>query len=334
MKKITLVSTLLLATSCAISIDDWVDEGNYTHYESSEPAGDETSLEAFIDFGVGELAIQAGDTSQLYQLDAKYNQDAFEPQLDLSREGDVARLRFELSGGGKLSKRIGQNRLDLRLNPDVPLRLTARTGVTETEIDLSGLAVEGLDLQAGVGETTVSMLSANRTGCGSVKVENGVGALNLTGLGNLNFEAFRFTGGVGAAILDFSGDWEREGSVSIQVGVGGVEVLLPRDLGVELRVSKSFLSGINVTGFRKQDEVYYSDNLEQSSCHGTNSPAFPCNEKYGAGRRGYGNSCQYNGQDQIIFNVPFTATRGSQQGDKKYAAGNEDKTDHCVSQAD
>lgn len=264
MKQTILLAIMLAFSACTVSIDDWVEEGNYVHFDSSDRSGDETLLDASVDLSVGELTIQAGTSAELYQMDVRYNEDAFEPELDLSREGGVARLRFELKGGqGKLTRKIGQNRLDLRLNPDTPLRLSARTGVTGTEIDLSGMTVEALDLEADVGETSISMLSPNRASCGDVKIKNGVGSLKFTGLGNLNFERFSFENGVGAAILDFSGSWESEGRVHIQVGVGGVEVLLPRDLGAELRVSKSFLSGVNVSGFHKQGDIYLSDNLDQ-----------------------------------------------------------------------
>jgi hypothetical protein len=264
MKQTILLATVLASSACVVSIDDWMEEGNYVHFESADPSGDETLLDASVDLSVGELTIQAGNPAELYQMDVRYNENAFKPELDLSREGSIARLRFELKGGqGKLARKIGQNRLDLRLNPDTPLHLSAKTGVTGTEIDLSGMTVEAFDLEADVGETSISILSANRTSCGDVKIKNGVGSLKFTGLGNLNFQRFDFENGVGAAVLDFSGNWDKEGRVHIQVGVGGVEVLLPRDLGAELRVSKSFLSGIDVTGFHKQGDVYLSDNLDQ-----------------------------------------------------------------------
>jgi len=65
--------------------------------------------------------------------------------------------------------------------------------------------------------------------------------------------------------LIFSGEWETPGQVEIKVGIGGVEIKLPRDLGVELKVRKSFLSGIDMKGFRKTGGSYVSENFDQAT---------------------------------------------------------------------
>ena len=92
---------------------------------------------------------------------------------------------------------------------------------------------------------------------------SGVGAMELIGIGNLSFREFEFQGGVGGSKLDFSGDWSELGDVEIEVGVGGVEILVPRNIGVEVRVSKGFFSEFSMPGFDKQGDTYYSDNIEQ-----------------------------------------------------------------------
>ena len=201
--------------------------------------------------------------ADLYEVDLYYNEAAFEPRIKLSRQREVARFDFELSGEGKWTRKIGKTRASFRFSPEKILRLEARTGVGESQIDLSGMKIEALDVEAGVGETRLSMLTPNEISCDLVSIENGVGALHATGLGNLGFRRLFFRGGVGAAVLDLSGSWKQEAEVEIDVGVGGVEIRLPRNLGAEVKMSKSFLSGIDLSGFRKEGNTYFSDNMDR-----------------------------------------------------------------------
>ena len=86
--------------------------------------------------------------------------------------------------------------------------------------------------------------------------------MEAVGLGNLNFRELEFEGGVGGADLDFTGQWKQDAQVRIQVGVGGVSVRMPRDLGVEVDAEKNFLSGIHLDGFVKRNYHYYSENYD------------------------------------------------------------------------
>lgn len=263
MKRLLVPSLALLCCSCVAVFEDWGEAPRYTTFESSEDVKGETSIDANIELNIGSLEIQAGPDNAAYGLEVYYNEAAFSPKVDFQRDGNAARLRFELSGEGKFARRVGKTRVNLKLNPDTPLRLDAKTGVGQSDIDLSGMKVEEVRLETGVGETNLAMLTANRADCRRLDVRSGVGELEVKGLGNFGFNAMVFEGGVGSATLDFSGEWERTGDVEIRVGVGGVEILLPRSMGAELRSTKSFLSGIDLTEFTKDGDVYRSNNLNR-----------------------------------------------------------------------
>ncbi|HSR68599.1 MAG TPA: LiaF domain-containing protein [Acidobacteriota bacterium] len=256
-QKLTLASLLLLTASC-IQIGDF-GKVTYADMKSSEPSQGETRLQAEVDMSVGELMIQPGENDFTYKLDARYNKEAYEPKVSMSRDGDTAKLKVTLEKTSSGTAR-GKNELDLRLNPQAVLALTTKAGVGEARIDLSDMKVEELRLASGVGATRLTMLTANPVRCKSFKIEAGVGALEATGLGNLNFESMRFEGGVGGAELDFSGAWENPGEIEIEVGVGGVEIRIPRDVGVRLRASESFLSGLDLNDFQKEGGGRYRSN--------------------------------------------------------------------------
>lgn len=254
---------LLPMASCLSIVGQFDEPGRFKTFESRENAQGEESLEVRLDLKVGILEIQPGDRVETYNLSAYYNEAAFEPKVDFQREGGKARLDFEMSGEGKSARRIRKTRVNLKLNPAVPISLETRTGVGETEIDLSGMQIAELRLHSGVGETSLAMLSPNPTRCQNLEIHSGVGALDVKGLGNFGFERMLFEGGVGGSQLDFSGNWDRVGQVDLRVGVGGLEIHLPRDVGAEIHSTHSFLSDLDLSDFRKEGNVYYSNNLER-----------------------------------------------------------------------
>lgn len=240
-------------------------EGQTTSLHKSVPVAGEELLEVDIDVPIGKLEIEAGTSTELYEFDLDYNERAFTPEVNFQKRGTTGVFTFRMSGEGKHVRRMGKNRLNLRLNPDVPIVLRTKNGVGESEIDLGGLQIRELSLENGVGETNISMLTPNKISCDRVDIQNGVGALKMMGLGNLACKQLRFQGGVGGSELDFSGDWREEGDISIEVGVGGVELRVPRSIGAEVTANKSFMSGVDLPEFEKRGDTYVSYNVDRAS---------------------------------------------------------------------
>jgi hypothetical protein len=150
------------------------------------------------------------------------------------------------------------------LNQSVPVRLNVNTGVGDARLNLSGLKISGLQVEAGVGASKISAYEPNTVACSKIRIKNGVGSMDAVGLGNLNFRDFEFEGGIGGASLDFTGDWKEGADIRIQVGVGGVTMKMPRELGIRVEAEKHFLSGLHLDGFAKRDASYYSENYDKS----------------------------------------------------------------------
>jgi hypothetical protein len=156
-------------------------------------------------------------------------------------------------------------RIRLGLGTGVALQLSTKTGVGKNDLDLTGLRLQSLQLETGVGETRLGILAPNPERCRTVSVNTGLGAFKTTGLGELGFERFTFRGGIGGTELDFSGTWERPGEVDIALGIGGASISLPRDLGVELSADKNFLTGFTIKGFESVGGRYRSANLDRTT---------------------------------------------------------------------
>ncbi|MGW8179252.1 MAG: hypothetical protein ACWGQW_10900 [bacterium] len=260
-----LVLITVSASSCVVSLDGLGGEANFVDFSQSEPAGNEELMRARVELKVGQIEIEPGTPSNSYDLELHYNELAFDPMIEFAREDGVAHLAIGLDGEGKSFRGFGENKLFLRLSPNIPLDLETNNGIGECNLNLTGMKIRSLILESGVGETTLTMLEPNPISCETLQISSGVGELELVGLGNLSFEELDFQGGVGGASLDFSGSWDTIGEVEIKVGVGGISLLLPRDIGAEIRASKTFMSNIELPNFTKKGNTYYSDNLDRVS---------------------------------------------------------------------
>ena len=138
-------------------------------------------------------------------------------------------------------------------------------GVGDARLSLTGMKISRIEFESGVGGAKISAYEPNTIPCEYVRLKNGVGGFDATGLGNLNFKEFEFEGGVGGANLDFSGDWKQNADIRIQVGVGGVTVRMPREIGVRVEAEKHFLSGLHLDGFDQKDSYYYSRNYNSAT---------------------------------------------------------------------
>ncbi len=234
----------------------------------SQPLGKEKSLSAEIRFDIGSLEVAGEKSPSLYSLDLEYDKASYQPEVrfDPANSGGEGRLSFKLSSIKKMGLRAERhgNRLRLNFSDGVPLKLDVNTGVGDARFALTGMRIERLELQAGVGGSKITTYEPNPVSCEYIRIKNGVGSMDAVGLGNLNFRDFEFEGGVGGANLDFTGAWKRDADIKIQVGVGGVNLRMPRELGVKVEAEKHFLSGLHLDGFEKRESYYYSENYEKA----------------------------------------------------------------------
>lgn len=234
----------------------------------SQPLAKEKSLDAEIRFAVGSLEVAAESPTKLYSVDLEYDKANFQPEVRYEplAAGDSGRLVVKLEGNNKIGFRneADRNRLRLGLSDSVPINLSVNNGVGRARLSLSRLQVARLELETGVGGTKITSYEPNPIACERIRIHSGVGGVDAVGLGNLNFRELEFEGGVGGADLDLTGQWKRDAEIRIQVGVGGVSLRMPRDLGVEVQAEKHFLSGFRLDGFVKRDNRYYSENYDKA----------------------------------------------------------------------
>ncbi len=237
----------------------------------TQPLGKEKALDSNIRFDVGSLEI-AGEarTALLYSLDLEYDKSSYEPDIDYDPAAageEKGRFSFSLQSTHRagIRKERHANRLRLKFSDSIPVNFDITTGVGDARLALSGLRISGINFESGVGAAKMSAYEPNPVPCERIRIKNGIGRIEAIGLGNLNFRELEFEGGVGGANLDFTGAWKQDAHISIQVGVGGVSMSMPREIGVRVDAEKHILSGLHLDGFNQGDSYYYSKNYDNSA---------------------------------------------------------------------
>jgi hypothetical protein len=223
----------------------------------SRPVGSAQELSVDLKYDVGQLEISRGSEDHLFSFDLSYDRRRYEPKFTFN-EGEHSSMHLNLNSQGGIGPGGDrQNDLTLRLTDKVPIDLNVTTGVSESQLEMTGLKLKRLHLRGGVGKTEVTFDKPSGQAMNSLEVESGVGELIFHGLGNAQVEQVDLKGGVGHTELDFTGDLGTSVTdARIKVGVGEVRLKVPRDADVEIEAEGSFLSNISAPSFEHNGRNY------------------------------------------------------------------------------
>lgn len=260
------VRRLVLATSAslaalAVALPGAVQAQDWRTVTSMRQFDGEDRLSVDVEYGAGRLSIEPAERGVLYRAELRYDARIFRPELDY-RGG---RLNVGLDGrkGIDLNSDDG-GRLDLALGPDSPIDLEMAFGAAAAEAELGGLRLRSLEVSTGASESTLRFSRPNRESMGEIKLQVGAAEFDAYGLGNANARRLRVEGGVGEVTLDFTGEWQRDLDVEVDMGLGSLVLRLPRGLGVRVR-KDSFLASFDSQDLVKRGDVYYSENWDEAA---------------------------------------------------------------------
>jgi hypothetical protein len=145
----------------------------------SESLRGATRAEVELSVGVGTLELGAMDEAQGLIAGAVRTAEPGRVLRDFALRGDTAvlRLRERDMGGLMRAPWSRDSRWDLRLNPNVPTKLTINTGVGAARLSLGDLAISELRISAGVGQTIITL---PRRGAVHARIDGGVGQTTVT----------------------------------------------------------------------------------------------------------------------------------------------------------
>jgi hypothetical protein len=118
--------------------------------------GDAKSVDVKINFGAGKLQLSGG-AEKLLQADFTYNVAKLKPEVTY-KNGTLV-VREPETGGLPDLRGITdfRNEWGLRLNDQVPMDLSVEMGAGNSDLQLSGLSLTGLDVSLGAGIYTVDL---------------------------------------------------------------------------------------------------------------------------------------------------------------------------------
>ncbi|MGI9181402.1 MAG: hypothetical protein ACR2H9_12990 [Longimicrobiaceae bacterium] len=227
----------------------------------------EQQLDVQVSYMAGTLELSRSPGKQLYSFELRYDEDQLTPVTEYRRGSGSLRLGVESRDGSGISMPRGSSRngrATVALSPDVPMALQLRFGAGEARLDLGAMTLRSVDVSTGASETALSFDSPNRIAAEYVRIRSGAAALRTRGLANTRAERFEFEGGVGETVLDFGGTWTRNATASVKLGLGSMTLRFPRELGVRVVRSGSFLTTFNGEGLIKRGDEYYSPNWESA----------------------------------------------------------------------
>jgi hypothetical protein len=206
-------------------------------------------------FGAGTLTLNPGAEDALVTGEATYNVRDFKPGIIAN--DNVIRVEqgdLEISGIPTFDDSI-KNDWDFKL-ADAPMRLTINAGAYVGRFELGDLSIENLKVADGAADVDLTFSKPNRIEMDILRYETGASDVTLSGLANANFAQMFFRSGAGSYTLDFTGELQRDATVSVESGISSLTIIVPEGVNAEVEFEGG-LTNISLKGaWREKGGAY------------------------------------------------------------------------------
>ncbi len=228
----------------------------------------EKHLTVKMDIGAGIIDLGRNRTGDILNAEVEYYPKKFKVDIDYQRSKDEGELYLESESKGKgIDLDDDDNYWYLEFGHKIPISFEIDVGACEADFDFTGLKIDHLDMDLGASSIEVDFRKPNLERIHQINIDVGASELTISGLGNANFDKLFFDGGVGDFTLDFSGEFEHRAYVDIDIGLGSLTILVPNDVGVQIKSESSFLSSLSIDKHdfdEIEDDLYESDNFGEA----------------------------------------------------------------------
>ena len=213
------------------------------------PETEEAQLD--LSFGAGDLTISTG-AKNLVDGTALYNVRDLKPEI-FKEDGEVEINQGDFDGFPPFEGM--RNEWDLKLGR-TPMDLTIAAGAYDGVLELGGLALKSLSIQDGAADVELSFSRPNLVEMSTFRYTTGASDVTMEGLANANFDTMVFNSGAGDYTLDFSGELQRDATVSIDCGFSDLDLIIPEGVNAVVTID-SALADIDVdSGWSQKNNVY------------------------------------------------------------------------------
>ncbi|NUN71045.1 MAG: hypothetical protein HUU02_15195 [Bacteroidetes bacterium] len=245
---------------------------------------DEKEVRLSLNSSFGSVNIKKGDAEKIVRVRYRSKEKKREPALELQyavRKG-VGDLRMEMhpedsdvnyndEGDGvriNADVNFSADVWHVELTDAVPIAMEVELGAGKSDFDLTGLILNELDITTGASSSRLDFGEKNKGEIKKLRIESGVSKFVANNLNNANFRTLEFNGGVGTYVLDFGGSLNRDVSVDINVGLGAMTIVVPKEIGLRVKYEDSWLSNLSLDDdefVRKRKGIYESQNYADAA---------------------------------------------------------------------
>jgi len=237
---------------------------DFHHYRIS----DVSVVDTYVSFGLGEMTIAANSHSKRFDGSMEYSPKINKPEITYEEQSGKGILNINQNSEkifknkeyqfGKPWKHNIPNRGEFYLPPDVDLNPEIEFGLGEATLDFSGLTINSLKIECGLGEMEISVDHANSKAAEYLQIDAGLGAFVGNNLGNLRAKSVSIDVGLGEADIDMRGQDLVDTEIDISVGLGSLELTLPEKANIRIDADHNFLSSVEVYGLIRKNGRWQS----------------------------------------------------------------------------
>jgi hypothetical protein len=228
----------------------------------------ESRLQARLDFAAGQLRVVPGRAGELYRMSLSYDADRFVPLSHYDPSTNAATLGVDRAGGGfrVVSRSQLQQDAVVELSPRTDLSLSLSLGAVEADVELGGLRLGDLRVEAGASRTALHFSQPNPIRCRTADISAGAAEISVLQLGNSHCDRLRVEGGIGRMTLDFGGTWTSSQVAELSLAVTELRLRLPRKVGVRITMDR-FLASFEPAGLVRRGDEWVSPDYDRSERH-------------------------------------------------------------------
>ena len=231
---ITIVSVGLLSM-VGYFVYDWAMMGRNADVLSIEK-DNAKSLDVDIRFGAGELLVE-GDAAEWVEGTINTNMKKGYPSVTYKNKKDIGYVVIQQKK--KVFSPFGKkrNNWNIQLTNEIPVDLDVQMGASESTLNLAGIRLSHLSVDAGVSDTTInlggdwkeSFDAEINLGVGDAEIRlpkgTGVKLSVAKGIGSLTTDSFISEGG-GVYVNEAYDQTDTQINLAVNVGVGQVKFVL------------------------------------------------------------------------------------------------------------
>ncbi len=233
-----------------------------TKFHREIPRKDERELKVKIFGSTGTFYISPGEKDKIAIIDGHLDKGKTIVDVNYYIEDEIGYLEFETKKD--FFKKTGEEKWYIKLCDDIPTSLEVEFGASYAVIELGGMSVKNLKISTGVSSAKLKFTQPNKMIMRKLEVETGISEFEIENLGNARFKRFIFSGGIGSFAIDLSGEILDEADLKLSLGLGDLNIHLPRDIGAVISTPSGFFSTKKFDDFYKQDGSFISYNYNDA----------------------------------------------------------------------